>query len=288
MRHINELREGENVREIYLCKQTQSLQTKTGKTYYSLLLQDKTGTLDGKVWDITSAIEHHEAGEYIMVDGRIVMFQDKPQLNISRIRRAREGEYDPAEYMPSSDRNIDEMYSELMALGAQIKTPYLQKLFRSFFVDDAEFIKAFKYHSAAKAVHHGFIGGLLEHTLSVTNLCDGFAKQYELRVTVVGEDVFAAKILSQDLPEDKGKIDWRQGYDHGLSFSACILPDNISNKCIMLVHALGLNFGCIDLIVKPNGEYVFLECNPNGQWLWLELATGMKISYSIANFLSNQ
>ena len=180
MRHINELREGENVREIYLCKQTQSLQTKTGKTYYSLLLQDKTGTLDGKVWDITSAIEHHEAGEYIMVDGRIVMFQDKPQLNISRIRRAREGEYDPADYMPSSDRNIDEMYSELMALGAQIKTPYLQKLFRSFFVDDAEFIKAFKYHSAAKAVHHGFIGGLLEHTLSVTNLCDGFSKQYEL------------------------------------------------------------------------------------------------------------
>lgn len=113
-------------------------------------------------------------------------------------------------------------------------------------------------------------------------------KQYELRVTVVGEDVFAAKILSQDLPEDKGKIDWRQGYDHGLSFSACILPDNISNKCIMLVHALGLNFGCIDLIVKPNGEYVFLECNPNGQWLWIEQVTGQKISDSIATFLSHQ
>lgn len=113
-------------------------------------------------------------------------------------------------------------------------------------------------------------------------------KDYELRVTVVDEDVFAAKILSQNLPDDKGKTDWRQGYDYGLTFSECVLPDEIKKKCAALVHALGLNFGCIDLIVRPDGEYVFLECNPNGQWLWLELATGMKISYSIAIFLSNQ
>ena len=110
-------------------------------------------------------------------------------------------------------------------------------------------------------------------------------KSFELRVTVVGEEAFAASVNSQQFPDERGKIDWRQGYDVGLQFEAFELPDAIRGKCLTLVHALGLNFGCIDLIVRPDGEYVFLECNPNGQWLWIELATGQKISAAIADFL---
>lgn len=198
MRFIRDLREGENLREIYLCKTTQSLQTKAGKTYYALTLQDKTGLLDGKVWDITGAIEHYEAGDFIQVEGRIIIFQDKPQLNISRIRKAREGEYNPADYMPCSEYDIEGMYKELMAFGAQIKEPHLQKLFASFFIDDATFIKNFKMHSAAKSMHHGFIGGLLEHTLSVTKLCAGFAGQYP----ILNRDL----LLSAAIFHDIGKI----------------------------------------------------------------------------------
>lgn len=111
-------------------------------------------------------------------------------------------------------------------------------------------------------------------------------KAYELRVTVVGEEVFAARIDSQSLPENKGKIDWRQGYGEGLAFSACDISEQLKLKCTDLVHALGLNFGCIDLVVRPDGEVVFLECNPNGQWLWIELTTGLPISRSIADFLT--
>lgn len=111
-------------------------------------------------------------------------------------------------------------------------------------------------------------------------------KAFELRVTVVDEDVFAARIDTQDLDDDKGKVDWRQGYDTGMKLSVFDLPGEISDKCVTLVHALGLNFGCIDLIVRPDGQYVFLECNPNGQWLWIELETGMKISEGIARFLA--
>jgi glutathione synthase/RimK-type ligase-like ATP-grasp enzyme len=112
------------------------------------------------------------------------------------------------------------------------------------------------------------------------------SKSFELRVTIVGEDVFTARIDNQELEEDKGKVDWRQGYDSGLRLSEFLLPETIKDKCLTLVHALGLNFGCIDLIVRPDGEYIFLECNPNGQWLWVELETGMKISKSIARFLT--
>ena len=113
-------------------------------------------------------------------------------------------------------------------------------------------------------------------------------KDFELRVTVVDETVFATKINSQDLPEDKGKIDWRQGYDSGLDLEEYRLPESICKQCSTLVHAMGLNFGCIDLIAKPDGELVFLECNPNGQWLWVELATGQKISEAIADFFTSQ
>ena len=72
------------------------------------------------------------------------------------------------------------MYAELMALKNKVANPYLGRLLNSFFVDDAELIKAFKFHSAAKSVHHGFVGGLLEHTLGVTTLCDCFADRYPM------------------------------------------------------------------------------------------------------------
>jgi len=117
-------------------------------------------------------------------------------------------------------------------------------------------------------------------------------KAFELRVTVVGvgEDshVFATRIDSQKLAPDEGGIDWRQGYDHGMELSTFDLPMDIAEKCTSLVHALDLKFGCIDLIVRPDGEYVFLECNPNGQWLWIELATGQRISVAIAEFLMDE
>lgn len=110
-------------------------------------------------------------------------------------------------------------------------------------------------------------------------------KAYELRVTIVDDQVFACKIDSQCMENNKGKIDWRQGYDYGLKHEACTIPNEIANKCICFLRKMRLNFGAFDFIVTPTGEYVFLECNPNGQWLWVELVTGMKISEAIASFL---
>jgi len=110
-------------------------------------------------------------------------------------------------------------------------------------------------------------------------------KQFELRITVVGKEVFACKIDSQILDETKGKIDWRQGYDYGLKHEIFELPQSTKNFCIKYLNEMHLNFGCFDMIVTPENEYVFLECNPNGQWLWIEQETGMKISEAIADTL---
>lgn len=111
-------------------------------------------------------------------------------------------------------------------------------------------------------------------------------KKYELRITVCNEDVVACKIDSQSLDDDKGKIDWRQGYDYGLKQDIVTIPDNVKQFCIEFLKEMHLNFGCFDFIVTPDDDYVFLECNPNGQWLWIELATGYDISKIIAKNLA--
>ena len=179
MRYIETLREGERINEIYLCKMKQSALTKAGKPYDNLVLQDKTGTLDAKIWDPGSVgIDEFDALDYVAVTGDITSFQGNLQLSVKRARKVAEGEYDPKDYLPVREKNVDEMYTELCTLIQGVGNPYLNRLLKSFFVEDTEFVKRFKFHSAAKSVHHGFVGGLLEHTLGVTKNCEYFAKAY--------------------------------------------------------------------------------------------------------------
>ena len=180
MRYIETLREGERINEIYLCKNKQASLTKAGKPFESLILQDKTGTLDAKIWDPGSiGIEDFGKLDYINVVGEVTSFQGALQLNVKRVRKAKAGEYDPKEYLPTSKYDTEQMYKELLHIVDGIENPYLQQLSKSYFYDK-DFEEAFKFHSAAKTMHHGFVGGLLQHTLSVAKLCKSFCMQYEL------------------------------------------------------------------------------------------------------------
>lgn len=180
MKYIETLREGERVSEVYLVKFKQAALTKAGKSYDNVILQDKTGTIDAKIWDPGSVgIDEFEAMDYVAVTGDVTSFQGNLQMSIKRARKVGEGEYEPKDYLPVSKKDIDQMYEELKALIASVKNPYLNQLLNAFF-GDADFEKKFKFHSAAKSVHHGFVGGLLEHTLSVTKNCDYFANTYPI------------------------------------------------------------------------------------------------------------
>ena len=145
------------------------------------VLQDKTGTIDAKIWDPNSmGIGDYDALDYIEVYGEVTSFQGANQINVKRLRRCQEGEYDPANYLPVSKKDIDQMMHELTKLIDSIENTYLKALLQSFFVEDEDFVKAFRNSSAAKTVHHGFVGGLLEHTLSVTKLCDYYCGAYPM------------------------------------------------------------------------------------------------------------
>lgn len=179
MRYIEAFREGDKVNDIYLCKYKQAATAKNGKMYENVVLQDKTGTIDAKIWDPNSSgIEDFDAMDYVFITGDVTNFQGTLQLSIKRARKADETEYVASDYLPVSEKNIDEMYTALMAYMKQVENPYLQKLISMYFVENTAFIDAFKKHSAAKTVHHSFVGGLLEHTLGVVRLCAFYVEQY--------------------------------------------------------------------------------------------------------------
>lgn len=199
MRYINDLREGDMLSGIYLCKNKQNLKTKAGKSYYSMLLQDKTGTVDAKIWDLNNGIEHFESMDFIKVDGMVTSFQGALQVNVRRVRRTQEMEYDIRDYLPTSPYPIDDMMRQLVGYINTIKNPYLKTLLESFFVKDTAFVKSFKDHSAAKSIHHGFVGGLLQHTLGVTKLCDYYCMQYPL----LNRDLLLCAAMCHDIGKTK-------------------------------------------------------------------------------------
>ncbi|MCH5262385.1 MAG: HD domain-containing protein [Lachnospiraceae bacterium] len=200
MKYIKDYKEGDRVFDIYLCKHKQSAVTKNGKPYDNVILQDKTGTVDAKIWDPNSAgIEDFDSLDYIEVYGDVTSFQGANQINVKRIRKCREGEYDAADYLPVSKFPIDDMMQELLGFIHSIENIYLKKLLQAFFVEDELFIKAFRQSSAAKTVHHGFVGGLLQHTLAVTKLSDFLCSQYP----VLNRDLLLTAAICHDIGKTK-------------------------------------------------------------------------------------
>ena len=179
MRYIEQLQDGENVSEVYLCKNKIVGKTKSGKSYYSLLLQDKTGSIDAKIWELNNGIGHFDSMNYVRVDGQITTFNNALQLNVKKIRIADEGEYAQDDYMPCTKKDVDEMFADLLKLVDSLEHSYYKTLLKSFFVDDKETAAEFKRHSAAKTIHHGYIGGLLEHSLAVAKMCDYYTTYYK-------------------------------------------------------------------------------------------------------------
>ena len=200
MKYIVNLREGEQVRGIYLCKQRTSAVTKNGKNYDNVILQDKTGTIDCKIWDPNSmGIADFEALDYVEVTGDVSLYNGSFQMSIKGARIAEKGEYNPSDYLPTSRKDIETMYGALLKAVAAVNNQYLKKLLDSFFVEDKEFIESFKEHSAAKTMHHGFVGGLLEHSLAVTNICAFFTQMYP----ILNKDLLLTAAMLHDIGKTK-------------------------------------------------------------------------------------
>lgn len=200
MKYIQELQDGNSIREIYYCKQKNNAVTKNGREHWNVVLQDKTGTIDAKVWDLNSpSIVDFESGDYVQIYGEVSLYNNALQITIKQSRIAKEGEYDPLNYFPVTSKNVDEMWQQLVSYIRSVKNPFLSALLKKIFLQDASFAEIFKKSSAAKSVHHAFIGGLLEHTLSVTDNCEYIAGKYP----VIKRDLLITAALLHDIGKTK-------------------------------------------------------------------------------------
>jgi len=198
MRYIEELKDNERVLGHYYCKSKQSLKTKSNKTYLSLQLQDKTGMIDAKIWELNNEIQSFEEKDFIKIDGQVVVYNNQYQIKISKVRKSNEGEYDERDFVPTTDKDVENLYNKMVELINSVSNSYIKKLLENIFVADKEVIKIVKSNSAAKSMHHGYMGGLIEHLVSVAEICDFLCTRYKH----ANRDIIIAGALLHDI----GKI----------------------------------------------------------------------------------
>ena len=167
---VNQLKKGHAVESIFLVREKNLTRTKTGNLYLSLRLADRTGEVEGRIWE--NALDFgalFAKDDFIKLRAEVDEFQGTLQLRIIKLRKCEESEVLLDDFLPRTPLNIEKMFSEIKNIASGVQQPYLQKLLDAFFGDE-DFVKKFKLAPAAKAVHHVYLGGLLEHTLSVVQL----------------------------------------------------------------------------------------------------------------------
>jgi 3'-5' exoribonuclease len=179
---------------------------KDGSRYFSLILADRTGQVDAVMWE-TDGAGDFAAGDVVKLRGQVCRYKEKLQINVERIRAATRDEFELGDLVPHTERNIDELWAELNAHVDSFTDPHLKALLRAF-LDDAALAAAFKEAPAAKSMHHAWIGGLLEHVVSLVGICELAAKHY-----AVHRDL----LLTGAILHDIGKLEelrWGTSFDY--------------------------------------------------------------------------
>jgi len=197
--YINEIKENDQVDSLFLVKEKSSAITKTGNTYLKLKLVDRSGEIEGRIWtSVENVAESFEKDGFVHVMGKAVSFQERLQINITSIESVREEEILFSDFFPMTEKDIDGMFQSLLEIGRQIKNPHLSQLLQLFWEDES-FVKRFKIAPASKWLHHNYLGGLLEHTLSVAQVVLKIASHYN----GLNMDLLLTAAIFHDL----GKVD---------------------------------------------------------------------------------
>jgi len=167
---VDQLKSGDRLEQIFLISQPQLRTTTKGDYYIAAFLQDSTGKVNSRMWNATEAIYKTLPNEgFVNVLGRVEMYQNSLQVVVEAIRPVTMEEVDLSLFLPQTEKNPEQMFGQLVHILRQIQNPHMQKLVEAFLAD-APLMERFKKAPAAIALHHAYLGGLLEHTLSVLEL----------------------------------------------------------------------------------------------------------------------
>lgn len=198
-RFITDIKAGDRVDDIFVLSEKILSQKRDGNNFLNVTLSDKTGTIKGVVWDNVDQIAAGiTSGDFAYVNGSVSDYRGTLQVVIKKMEPFSPDTIDPSDFLPQTSRDIEGMFERLIKITETIKTDYLKALIDAFF-KDKEFVNKFKTAPAAKKMHHAYIGGLLEHTLSMVSLADKIAGHY----SGIDRDL----LLSGTILHDIGKID---------------------------------------------------------------------------------
>jgi len=208
---VSELEAGKVVTATFLVQAKDIRQKKTGEPYLSLVLCDRTGDLDAKMWDnVAEVMDTFDRDDFVRVRGLLQVYNNKLQLTVHKMQRIEEGGVDLADFFPASARKPEEMLEELRQLVGSMENPHLRALLELFLADEAV-VSRYMRAPAAKFIHHAFLGGLLEHVLSVCRLCRLVAGHYK--------NVDVDLLLAGAVLHDIGKIH-ELSYDRSFGYTS--------------------------------------------------------------------
>jgi 3'-5' exoribonuclease len=212
---VADLKAGKANGGLFLVQSKDVREGKTGKKYMSLTLMDSTGEIDARMWDnVETASVVFERDDFIRVEGETQEYQGKQQLIVHRLKKAGDDEVELQDFLPASKRDTGVMFAELQAIVEGLGNPHLKALLQAVFAD-ARIAAAFRIAPAAKSIHHAWLGGLMEHELSMCELARRVGQHY----IALGYPVDLDLLLAGTLLHDIGKID-ELSYERSFSYSA--------------------------------------------------------------------
>ncbi|MFP4572492.1 MAG: 3'-5' exoribonuclease YhaM family protein [Desulfobacterales bacterium] len=260
-RFVNQLSPGESLSDLFVLSEKNMGQKKDGAPYLSILLSDKSGQIRGVVWDNVEQIASQgRAGDFVRVKGLVSEYKGLPQVVVKSMTAENEG-VDPADFLPAASRDPEQMLERLKAVAETLEPGPLRELLETFW-QDSQFVELFKKAPAAKKMHHAYIGGLLEHTLSLALLAQRVAGHY----SGIDRDLLIAGAILHDI----GKIheftyDTRIDYsDEGRLVNHIVIGIRMLEQKIAEVPSISSNTALLlkHLIISHHGTREFGSPEP--------------------------
>jgi 3'-5' exoribonuclease len=254
---VSELNSEQNVTTFFLVCEKEIRNTREGKPYLRLELGDRSGTIEARMWDqFESAAKGINRDDFVKVQGRVEIYRNRPQLAVLQVRLAKPEEIDLADFLPQTKADVAKLYGELLEYAASISNPWLKKLVAGI-LNDPAIAARYKRAPAAKVMHHAYLGGLLEHVISLCGLAKLAAAHYpELDVDL---------LLTAAMLHDVGKLD-ELGYERAIGYT---VEGQLLGHIVMEVATVSKSMDAIEgfpanlktvvqhMLISHHGEYEF-------------------------------
>lgn len=196
----------------FLVLTKQQRMTRTSKPYLNLMLADKTGQMEARVWELGDPriAREFERGDVVKIRGCVARFDDRCQIKVDQLRKAQEGEAAQEDMLPATLFDVNELWSRLTATMESIANPDLKRLLEAL-LTDPDIARAFREAPAARQLHHAWLGGLLEHVVSLLGLAEKVAAHY----SILDRDLLVTGVILHDIGKIR-ELTWATGFDYSV------------------------------------------------------------------------